>query len=97
MQYSDLNQPQTITAPTTVRPFSEFQSKLSDVRPGAPGRGLRALGGGAAAAAARAPAAARARARGPSTSVQKYSQCIAEADGDVAKMQKCASLLSSGG
>jgi hypothetical protein len=29
MRYSDLNQPQTIKAPTTVRPFSEFQSKLN--------------------------------------------------------------------
>ncbi|MBV9417386.1 MAG: hypothetical protein JO363_20540 [Solirubrobacterales bacterium] len=29
MQYSDLNQPQTITAPTNLRPFSEFQGKLA--------------------------------------------------------------------
>ena len=29
MQYSDLNQPQTITAPTSLRPFSEFQAKLT--------------------------------------------------------------------
>ncbi|MBV9004706.1 MAG: hypothetical protein JO181_08605, partial [Solirubrobacterales bacterium] len=28
VQYADLNQPQTITAPTTVRPFSEFTGKL---------------------------------------------------------------------
>ncbi len=27
MQYADLNQPQTITAPTSVAPFSQFQSK----------------------------------------------------------------------
>jgi hypothetical protein len=29
--------------------------------------------------------------------VTKYSQCIQQANGDVAKMQNCASLLSSGG
>jgi hypothetical protein len=28
MKYSDLNQPQTISAPTKVRPYSEFSSKL---------------------------------------------------------------------
>ena len=28
MQYGDLNQPQTIAAPTTVRPYSEFTSKV---------------------------------------------------------------------
>ena len=29
IQYSDLNQPQTITAPQTVRPYSEFSSKVT--------------------------------------------------------------------
>ena len=28
--------------------------------------------------------------------VQKYSQCITKAGGDVTKMQKCASLLNGG-
>ena len=28
IQYSDLNQPQTIKAPTNVKPFSQFQTKL---------------------------------------------------------------------
>jgi hypothetical protein len=28
MQYSDLNRPQTITAPTSVQPYSQFQTKL---------------------------------------------------------------------
>ena len=28
LQYANLNQPQTITAPTTVRPFSEFTNRL---------------------------------------------------------------------
>jgi hypothetical protein len=29
--------------------------------------------------------------------VTKYGQCIQQANGDVGKMQKCASLLGSGG
>lgn len=28
MEYADINQPQSITAPSSVRPYSEFQSKL---------------------------------------------------------------------
>ncbi len=28
MQYANLNQPQTITAPSSVAPFSQFQTKL---------------------------------------------------------------------
>src|SRR5207245_3317128 len=31
MQYANLNQPQTISAPTSVQPFSEFQSKLRGI------------------------------------------------------------------
>src|SRR5205807_4640361 len=28
MEYADLNQPQTITAPTSVQPYAQFQAKL---------------------------------------------------------------------
>jgi hypothetical protein len=31
LQYADLNQPQTIVAPTSVAPFKEFQSKLQSI------------------------------------------------------------------
>ncbi len=34
MRYADLNQPQRISAPTTVRPFSEFESKLGSLLTG---------------------------------------------------------------
>ena len=34
---------------------------------------------------------------GTSSGVQKYGQCIQQAGGDVGRMQKCASLLGSGG
>ena len=44
LQYSDLNQPQTINAPTTVKPFSQFQAKLQLVRPVAHGRCVAAGG-----------------------------------------------------
>lgn len=42
MEYSGLNQPQTITAPTSVRPYSEFTSKITQVL-----QGLEGVAGGA--------------------------------------------------
>jgi hypothetical protein len=91
LQYSDLNQPQTITPPTTVRPFGEFQTKVSGFLQSLEGATSGALGGGSSSGGTTSPST------GTSTTVQKYSQCIQKAAGDVAKMQKCASLLSSGG
>jgi hypothetical protein len=93
MQYADLNQPQTIKAPRTVRPFSEFQSKVSafvQELQGAAG-GLLSSGssGGAASGGGTTSTSS-------SSSVTKYSQCIQKAAGDVSKMQKCSSLLGSG-
>ena len=38
MQYSDLNQPQTITAPTSVKPFTRVPGQGRRVRPAARGR-----------------------------------------------------------
>jgi hypothetical protein len=96
LQYANLNQPQTITAPTTVRPFSEFQAKVASFLQSLQGATSGALGGssgssGSGSGGGTSPSA------GTSANVQKYSQCIQQAAGDVGKMQKCASLLGSGG
>jgi hypothetical protein len=91
MQYSNLNQPQTITPPSTVRPFSEFQAKLAAFVQALQGAAAAVTGGSAGSTGGASPST------GNSSSVQKYSQCIQHAGTDVAKMQKCASLLSSGG
>ena len=90
MQYADLNQPQTIVAPTTVRPFSEFQAKLSAFVQALQGATSGALGSGGSGSGT-SPSG------GTSSGVQKYGQCIQQAGGDVGRMQKCASLLGSGG
>jgi len=48
VQYADLNQPQTISAPTSVKPFSQFGSKLNASRGQFSGLGsLSALAGSA--------------------------------------------------
>jgi hypothetical protein len=95
MQYSDLNQPQTIKAPTTVRPFSEFQSKLNAFVQELQGAAGGALGGsGSSSSSGGSSGGTSTRS---SSNLANYSQCIQAAGGDVGKMQKCASLLGSGG
>ncbi len=96
MQYSDLNKPQTITAPTTVRPYSEFQSKVAAFVQSVQGAAAGVIGSGSGSASSGSGSSATGSGTS-SSNVTKYSQCIQQANGDVAKMQKCASLLSSGG
>jgi hypothetical protein len=100
MQYSDLNKPQTITAPTTVRPYSEFQSKVSAFIQGLQGAAAGVLGSGSPSAGGGSSTGSGGTSpsgSGSSSNVTKYGQCIQQANGDVAKMQKCSSLLGSGG
>jgi hypothetical protein len=85
-QYSDLNQPQTISAPANVKPFGGFENKLRGIfsELGSAGLGLSGTGSGSNSS--------------PSTSnFQKYNTCIHQAGGNVAKLQKCAPLLNGGG
>jgi hypothetical protein len=88
MQYANLNQPQSISAPANVRPFAEFQSKLQSFMTTVAG-GLSSAGTGASPAAP-APTSTT----GSSAGVARYSQCIVKAHGDVTKMQACASLIN---
>ena len=82
LQYSDLNQAQTIAAPTKVAPYSQFQSKLRTVLEGVEGSvGASGTSGTSGTSST------------SSANVDKYSLCIQQAGQDVAKMQKCASLL----
>ena len=94
MQYADLNQPQTITAPTSLQPFSQFQTKVDAFLQGLQGAAGGLIGGGSSAGAT---AGGGTSTTGSSGNVQKYSQCIQQAAGDVSKMQKCSSFLGSGG
>jgi hypothetical protein len=93
LQYSDLNQPQTIKAPATVLPFSQFQSKLSTLIQTVQGAASGMLGGSSSSGSGSGSSSSGGTTTGSSANVAKYSQCIQSARGDVAKMQKCASLL----
>jgi hypothetical protein len=93
LQYGQLNQPETITAPTNVRPYSEFQAKtkqfLQEIEGAVSTGGASVAGGGTATTSGSGSSASKA--------ATAYSKCIQAAGGDATKMQKCASLLTSGG
>lgn len=104
MQYADINQPQTITAPKTLRPYSEFTSKVqsflaqlqgsvggSGLIPGAAGSGSGSSGSSSAGSSAGSSGSSSA---GTASKVQRYSNCVTAAGSDVAKMQRCASILN---
>ncbi len=96
VQYAKLNQPQTIATPTGVHPYSEFTAKLQSIGQAIAG----ALGGSALAGGSTSTGSATTTApsggSGSAAGVSKYSACIQKANGDVTKMQKCASLLNAG-
>jgi hypothetical protein len=87
LQYSDVNQPQTIAAPSNVQPYSQFTTKLRSLLTGIEG----SVGGGALGAAGATGSSGSAA---TASKITKYSQCIQSAGQDVVKMQKCASVLN---
>lgn len=104
-QYANLNQPQTITAPTSVAPFADFATKLRTVLAqlrstlggaglGSPGSGSTGSGSGSTGSGSGSTGSSSGSSG--ASGVNRYSQCIQQATGDVTKMQKCGSLLSGG-
>jgi len=80
VELTDLNQPQTITAPSSSRPLSELLGQFSGLLGGA--LGGSALGGSSSSS-------------GGATSDQlnAYAKCVQRAGSNVTEAQKCASLL----
>jgi hypothetical protein len=102
LQYSQLNRPETITPPSKVEPYSIFSSKLNTL--------LQALAssissgslGSTSSGTATTSSSTTTTTTGSSSSTpagitKAYSECMTKAGQDVAKMQKCASKLSSSG
>jgi len=89
LQYADLNQPQTITAPAKVLPYSQFQTKIASVletiESGVAGGELGTLGG--------TSTSGDKTVTNLSGVDKRYSECIVKAAGNVAKQQKCTSIL----
>ncbi len=96
MTYSDLNQSQTIAAPTALKPYSEFQQKVASILGAIEGGVLESEIGSAGTGTGTGGATTTVTGASggvTSTTDGKYSDCIEKADGDVTKMQKCTSLL----
>ena len=76
MQYADLNQPQTIVAPTSTAPYSEFQSKIQTILQAiesAVGSQLPTSGGSTTSGGTSTSGSSSS---GSSSAVNSYSQCI---------------------
>lgn len=97
MSYGQLNQPQTISAPATTAPYSQFQAKLQAFIAGIRGELTNVLGGGALGGSSTGSSGASGSSSGSAGKYGAYSRCIQAANGDVTKMQKCAPLLNGGG
>jgi hypothetical protein len=104
MQYGNLNEPQTISAPTNVHPYAEFSSKLQSFLQTIQGTlGTTSSGTGTTTSGSATSGATTSTTSttppatsgsGSSAAVQRYSQCILNAKNDVTKMQQCASLIN---
>lgn len=94
MSYTGLGQPQTITPPTAVRPFAEFQTKLRSFLSAIGTAGAAALAGSTSGGSTTSTAPAAPSGGGSGPAVQAYSKCLQAAGTDVTKMQSCAALLS---
>jgi hypothetical protein len=106
MQYANLNQPQTIQAPASVRPFAEFSAKLKTFLATVQG-GLGSVTGGSTSSSSGSgtisPGSSTTSSGSSTTATGTaagatagYSRCIQAAGQDVLKMQRCASLLGKG-
>jgi hypothetical protein len=86
---SDLNQDQTISAPSGAKPFDQLTSKLG---------GLGSLGGlGGTGSSGSSSGSGTATAPAPATNnkkLEKYSKCVSDAGSDTTKARKCADLLT---
>lgn len=98
MQYGNLNQPQTIVAPTKLAPYSQFTSKLQAIVgaiSGAVGTSLPGTTGstGTGSTGSTGTTGSSGSGTGSASATTQYGQCILAAGSDVTKMQKCASLV----
>ncbi|HET9719182.1 MAG TPA: hypothetical protein VFP55_03805 [Solirubrobacteraceae bacterium] len=101
LQYSQINQPQTITPPTRVQPYGIFSSKLTAllraVESGIASGSLGSTSSGTGSTGSGTSTTSGGGASTPAGVTAAYSRCMQKAGQDVTKMQRCASKLNSGG
>ncbi len=94
LQYSDLNRPQTIVAPTKTQPYTALDAKVNAL--------AQQFGVGTSSTTPSTDTTPRTDStphepragpnRVPELTLSPYARCIANAEGNNAKMQKCATL-----
>jgi hypothetical protein len=102
--YTEVNQPQTITAPTSVEPYSVLRSKVAALLKeiedalltGSPTAGTTTTGTTTTGTTTTGTTTSSIGTTTISGVTNRYSACISNAAGDVRKMLKCAPLLGSG-
>ena len=85
MQLLDLNEDQDIKAPDNAKPFSQLAQKLQGLGLGG---GLGSLGGASGSSGSGSSGGAS------DQNLEKYSQCIQDANGAPDKIRKCGDLLT---
>lgn len=100
MQYADLNQPQTINSPTSVAPFSQFQSKVSSFVSalqstinGATGSSS-ATTGSSGSTSTSGSSGSTSTSGSAASSLSPYTKCLQAAGNNITKEQACAPLLN---
>lgn len=105
IEFADVDEPQTITAPPNPRPISDLTQQLGALGGGAAG----GAGGGAAPPSSSAPAPSAPAPSAPApgggqgaapggsgagdADVQRYSQCVERAGGERRALERCSRLL----
>jgi hypothetical protein len=85
IDFTDVGQPQTITAPQNAKPLSELTTQLGGLGGALGGLGGASSGSGSSSSGSSGPSAAQ---------LQKYSKCLQNADPrKPVELQKCADLL----
>jgi hypothetical protein len=104
IQYSNLNEPQTISAPSNVQPYSQFQTKIQAFAQalaggltgvGAAGSGTSSAGGATTGSTGSTTGAPGTTTPATGAATTAYGRCIQAAGTDVTKMQQCATLLNT--
>ncbi|MBV8955468.1 MAG: hypothetical protein JO179_15125, partial [Solirubrobacterales bacterium] len=96
LQYDNLNQPQTITAPTTTRPISELTTKLQSLLAAAQAATTGSASGTGASSTSGASGSAQSGSAQTGANSSAYLKCLQAAGQDVGKLQQCAGLVSRG-
>jgi hypothetical protein len=95
LTYSDIGQPQTVTAPTSSKPYSQFTTRLQAIVLEIEELAVGVTSGTSTSTTSGSGTTGSSAGSGSTDSA--YSQCVSAAGSSVAKLQKCAALLNGSG